>query len=172
MNSESFIDLANKRYSCRNYSDKPVPAEAIENILTAARLAPSACNRQPWKFIVAVSEEAKAKICKAYHRDFIRQAPVLIVVCGIHGEAWHRAADGKDHTDVDAAIAGEHICLAAASAGLGSCWICNFEPEALRALDLPEGTEPIAIIPIGYPAEGMSAPEKKRKNRDETVVMI
>jgi len=164
MTLPEFISLARNRYSCRSYSDKPVDRDTLAGILEAARLAPSACNRQPWRFIVIESEDMRKVVHQAYRRDFILPVPVFIIACGVHSEAWHRAADAKDHTDIDVAIAAEHICLAAAAAGLGSCWICNFEPAALAPLGLPDGTEPVAIIPVGHPAAGTEATPKKRKD--------
>ena len=81
-----------------------------------------------------------------------------------------RQYDGKNHTDVDVAIAVEHICLSAASLGLGTCWICNFDPELLgRKLGLPEDAVPVAIIPIGYPEPDAVVPQKNRKTFDEIV---
>lgn len=172
MNTTDFLTLARERYSCRNYSTEPVSRESLNAILEAARLAPSACNRQPWRFVVVESDTMRAVVCDAYERDFIRPVPVFIIVCGVRSEAWHRGADGKDHTDIDAAIAAEHICLAATAAGLGTCWICNFDPAKLAGLNLPDGVEPIAIIPVGHPAEGSVAPAKKRRPADETVKYI
>lgn len=165
------IHLMRQRFSCRLYDTRPVGADIIEKLLEAARIAPSACNRQPWRFVVVESPELRDAVCAAYEREWARTAPLFIVACGVHDEAWHRPDDGKDHTDVDLSIAIEHICLAATSLGLGSCWICNFNPGKLRsALSIPEGIEPIAIIPVGYPAEGISAPEKKRKPLSEITV--
>lgn len=89
---------------------------------------------------------------------------------GTHDEAWHRGFDGKDHTDVDVAIAVEHLCLAATSVGLGTCWVCNFDLAIVKdGLQLPDNVEPIAIIPIGYPVDGETVPEKKRKALDDIV---
>ncbi|MDE6393734.1 MAG: nitroreductase family protein, partial [Duncaniella sp.] len=105
-----------------------------------------------------------------YTRDWIKTAPEFIIACGVHDEAWHRQMDGKDHTDVDVSIAVEHLCLAATSLGLATCWVCNFDPEIIRrAFRLPEGMEPVAIIPIGFPAEPDVIPAKKRKAMDEIV---
>ncbi|MCM1482764.1 MAG: nitroreductase family protein [Muribaculaceae bacterium] len=164
----SFIKLAHDRYSCRSYSSTAVPRDMIEAVVEAARLAPSACNRQPWVFVVLDSPEQRAMISAVYGRDWAAGASAFIVAVGLHGEAWHRASDGKDHTDVDVAIAVEHICLAAAAAGLGTCWICNFDAAALASeMNLPEGAEPVAIIPIGFPAEGSKVPDKNRKKIDE-----
>lgn len=166
----SFYDLVSARYSCRAYTSAPVSRDMILAVLDAARLAPSACNRQPWRFVVLDDEATRSKVLEAYPRDWARMAPVLIVACGEHSEAWHRGCDGKDHTDVDVAIAVEHICLAASSLGLGTCWICNFDPQPVRdALNLPDGLEPIALIPVGYPDPAAPVAPKKRKPFDETV---
>lgn len=164
-----FYSLINERYSCRDYSPRPVEAEMIRTILDTARLAPSACNRQPWVFIVVEDGKERDALVSSYDRDWFNSAPVYIVACGNHSEAWHRA-DGKDHTDVDVAIAVEHICLAATTFGLGTCWVCNFDrPTVSEGLGLPPEIEPVAIIPLGFPAEGSVRPEKKRKPIDDIV---
>ncbi len=141
-----------------------MPDDDLMAVLDVVRLAPSACNRQPWLFIIAQGDDEREAVIKSYPREWIKTAPVYIIACGIHDQAWHRPADGKDHTDVDVSIAVEHLCLAATSMHLATCWVCNFEPEIIRqAFRLPEGVEPIAIIPLGYPAEGTEAPAKTRK---------
>lgn len=163
-----FYALSEERYSCRSYSDAEVSADMIVAVMDAVRLAPSACNRQPWKFLVAGSPELRDAACRSYGRDWIRTVPEIIVACGLHDEAWHRPCDGKDHTDVDLAIAIEHLCLTASSLGLATCWVCNFDPQVIRAaFGLPESVEPVALIPIGYPVQGAEAPSKKRKAIDE-----
>lgn len=166
----AFHDLVCERYSCRNYTSEPVSRETILSILEAARLAPSACNRQPWKFIVIENDSPlKKTVIEAYDRPWVADIQAFIIACGIHDDAWHRS-DGKDHTDIDVAIAVEHICLAAAALGLGSCWICNFDVDKITAaLSLPDGVEPIAIIPLGYPQPTEKTPRKIRKQMDEIV---
>lgn len=162
--------LVKQRYSCRNYSDRPVDRDTVVAVLDAARLAPSACNRQPWEFLVIDSEPLRSKVIESYNRDWVKNAPVFVIVLGIHEQAWKRPCDGKDHTDIDVAIAVEHMCLAATAVGLGSCWICNFDAPKLAAdLGLPYGVEPVAIVPLGYPAEGSQIPEKTRKPFDQVV---
>ena len=163
-----FASLVDSRHSCRRYKDTPVGRDLIRTVLDTARLAPSACNRQPWSFIVLEGDEGREICSRAYDREWIREAPAFIIVCGHHDDAWHRPFDGKDHTDVDVAIATEHICLTATTLGLGTCWVCNFDPEKLNAdLHLPAGVEPVAIIPIGYPGYDEKAPARKRKELDE-----
>ncbi len=165
-----FYNLSEHRYSCRGYSDKPVTRDLLIAMLDAVRLAPSACNRQPWKFLVIDTPELRHAVQKSYDREWFNSAPVYIVALGLHDVAWHRPFDGKDHTDVDVSIAVEHLCLAATTLGLGTCWVCNFDSALLsEALDLPEGVEPVAIIPVGYPLDGAHAPEKNRKPLDEIV---
>lgn len=165
-----FMDLARDRYSCRCYDGVPVPDNTVRNILEAARMAPSACNRQPWLFVVANTPELAQVIASAYDREWIRTASTFIIACGDHGQSWHRA-DGKNHCDIDVAIAAEHICLAASSMGLATCWVCNFDKEKIiRGFDLPGNIEPIAIIPVGRAAEEMPAPQKKRKTLEEITV--
>ena len=162
------IQLMSNRYSCRDYASTPVSRELIAQLLEAARIAPSACNKQPWKFLVADTPELRATITSCYDRQWARTAPAFLVATGLHDKAWHRSDDGKDHTDVDLSIAIEHICLAATALGLGTCWICNFNAAQLhKALQLPDSQEAIAIIPVGYPAQPHNIPEKKRKTIDE-----
>lgn len=167
----AFIDLCIKRYSCRNFSDLSVTDAELAPVLEAARLAPSACNRQPWHFYV-VRDLAVRQQLLGKSRPAFMQAPLVIVAVGLHDTAWHRPSDGKDHTDVDLSIAIEHICLAASDAGLGTCWVCSFDVEATRtALGLSEGEEPIALIPIGHPADE-AIPAKTRKALDDIVTFI
>lgn len=162
-----FMELVGERYSCRNYDPaEPVDADMVRAVIDAARLAPSATNRQPWTFVAVTDAETRAAILAKSRPAFIN-APVVIVACGHHADSWHRPSDGKDHTDVDLSIAVEHICLAAASLGLGTCWVCSFDVDATRrVLGLPDDVEPVALIPLGYPADTV-VPDKKRKNLDE-----
>lgn len=169
-----FLSLVKTRYSCRSYSSRPVERAAVEKVLEACRLAPSACNNQPWHFIVATSEASKSIVCRAASKfKWVEQASLAVVVLGNHNEAWHRGLDGKDATDIDAAITCEHLVLAAHEQGLGTCWICSFDPEVIRqGFNLEPGVEPIAIFPIGYPAENTQIKEKRRKDMGEIVTWM
>ena len=113
----SFLDLAKKRFSVRNYQARPVEEEKLMQVLEAGRVAPSAVNYQPVHFIVVRNEEIKKKVASTYKRDWLLTAPVIIVVCGDHSRSWRRG-DGKDHCDIDAAIAIDHMTLAAVELGL------------------------------------------------------
>ena len=167
-----FQQLLNLRYSCRNYRPDATPSRAeLRSLIEAARLAPSACNRQPWKFLVADTDPLRAEIAACYRRPWAAGAGAFIVCLGDHSQAWHRPDDGQDHTEVDLAIASEHICLAAAALGLATCWICNFDVAALRkALNLPDSLEPVALLSVGYPADGTLPTPKNRKNLDEIIL--
>ena len=156
--------LVATRYSCRNYLPRAVGRDALEAVFDVARLAPSACNRQPWLFIIASAPDEREAILKAYPRDWMATAPEFIVACGVTSEGWHRPTDGVDHTPIDVAIAVEHICLGATAMGLATCWVCNFDPTVITsAFNLPEGIVPVAILPIGYPVPMPEVPVKQRK---------
>ncbi|MDR2120632.1 MAG: nitroreductase family protein [Tannerella sp.] len=166
-------DLIRKRCSIRNYSAKAVEPEKLDYVLEAARLAPSACNFQPWCFVVIQSAEAKAKIQACYPRDWFKSAPLYILVCSDHNQSWKRPSDSKDHADIDVSIAAEHICLAAVEQGLGTCWVCHFDVrQCAESFGLPLGVEATVIIPIGYPAdpELFEQAKKKRKPAAEIIV--
>ncbi len=163
----SFLDLVNKRFSVRAFDSKPVPDQDLELVLEAGRLAPSAANRQPVHFIVLRGEEQRRALGVAYPRDWFWKTPVLLVVCVDTARGWNRT-DGKNYADVDGAIAMDHMTLCAADLGLGTCWIGAFDPvKVRRILNLPDGIEPLAMTPLGYPAEAVRA--KSRKTLDEIV---
>jgi len=158
-----FNQLIRERHSVREYRPLKVSKALVIEVLEAGRMAPSAANRQPWSFVLVSEDDNLKQIKAAYGREWIKDVPQVIVVCGNHNDSWKRAIDQKDHCDVDAAIAIDHMTLRATELGLGTCWICHFDPNIVRdALSLPDHIEPIALLPIGYPVES-KAPEKKRK---------
>ena len=154
--------MVRSRYSCRSYQPQSVEQEKLEYVMECVRLAPSACNKQPWRFRIFSSEEGRKGLCECYEREWFRSAPLYIVASVLHDEEWVRG-DGKQHGDIDVAIAVEHLCLAAAEQGLGTCWVCNFDVERCkRVLSLAANEEPTVLIPIGYPAD--KPKEKQRKD--------
>ena len=162
-----FSELIKKRYSVRAYKSDPVEDEVLNQVLEAARLAPTAANRQPFQLIVIHTAGREAELRRIYNRDWFVQAPLVICACGIPAQGWVRS-DGKNYTDVDVAIVMDHLILAAASLGLGTCWIAAFDPTAAReVLGLPDGVEPVAFTPLGYPADQPGP--KKRKALSELV---
>ncbi|NJK94676.1 MAG: nitroreductase [Bacteroidales bacterium] len=148
-----FLELAKKRYSCRNYKTDAVEEEKLMKVLEAARVAPSAVNYQPWHFFIVRNPENKARIAEAYQRDWMKTAPVLLIACGNKHISWKRS-DGKEHMEIDISIAIDHLTLQATELGLATCWICNFQPKKLKeVLKVASHLEPVAIIPVGYPAD-------------------
>ena len=164
-----FLSLVTSRHSVRRFSSEPVDDRQLYAVLEAVRLAPSACNRQPWQFVIIESPEARALIHTCYTREWFATAPLYVVCLKDTTENWVRPDDQHPHGDIDVAIATEHLCLAAAERGLGTCWVCNFDVERTRQLFAPEGFEPVAIVPIGHPAADYVAPEKKRKDMADIV---
>jgi nitroreductase len=163
-----FLDLARERYSVRAYKSQPVEDEKLEQVLEAARLAPTAANRQPIRVLVVETEGREEELRRVYGREWFVDAPLVLCICGIDAEAWVRSHDGKSYLDVDAAIVMDHLVLAATSLGLGTCWIAAFDPDAAREIfELPDGVEPIVFTPLGYPDASPGA--KKRKPLSEIV---
>ena len=162
-----FVELAKKRYSVRAYQSIPVEDDKLNQLLEAARLAPTASNRQPFQFIVIHTTDREEELRLIYDRAWFVQAPFVICVCGIPNQAWVRR-DGKNYCEVDVAIAMDHLILAATDLGLGTCWIAAFDPQAAReVLKLPDNVEPIAFTPLGYPDD--QPKDKRRKAVDELV---
>ena len=146
-----FLELAASRYSVRRFSGEKVPQETIQNILKAAHLAPTGCNNQPQKIYVLQSDEAleALKDCTPYHFH----APLAFLICYDREKCWKRPFDGADSGTADACIATTHMMLQAWTEGVGSTWVMMFDPEKVRkAYNLPENLEPVALMPMGYPA--------------------
>ena len=156
-----FFELIGKRYSVRDYKPDSVEEDKLQRILEAARLAPTAANRQPFQIVVLKTAGREAELRRIYARDWFVQAPLVLCACGIPAQNWVRR-DGKNYNDVDVAIAMDHLILAAANSGLGTCWIAAFDPAAAREiLRLPEGVEPIAFTPLGYPVDSPRPKQRK-----------
>ena len=165
-----FLDLAKIRYSSRSYKNKAVEKEKLNKILEAARIAPSAANRQPWHFIVIEDKNSLKELCTTYQKDWLHSAPIIIVCCGDHDNVWIRSRDNKNHLDVDLSIAIDHMTLQAAELDLATCWICMFDVEKTKQIfKLPDNIEPIALLPVGYPADivDTNRHDAKRKTIEE-----
>ena len=159
------LNLISKRRSIRDFKTDEIEQEKIDYILECARLAPSAVNFQPWKFLIVKSHEKKELLRQCYHREWFAYAPLYIIALEDTTQSWKRKSDNKDHGEIDLAIAIEHIVLAAEEKGLGTCWVCNFNTYLFKDLfNLPDHLVPIALIPIGYPAKK----EEKVSNRKST----
>lgn len=159
----SFIDIAKARYACRKYQDKKVEKEKLDKILEAAHVAPTAANCQPQKLIVIQGKEGLEKVNKTA-RTY--DAPLVIIVCGDVDRAWTRPFDGKKHHDIDTSIVTDHMMLQASELGLGTVWVCYFDPKVIKSeFNLPDNLEPISILVIGYPEGEPQSPDRHDKTR-------
>lgn len=156
------FDVLKNRYSVRAYTSAPVEEAKLQQVLEAARLAPTAANRQPVRIIVVETAGREAALKRIYKPDWFVEAPLVLCVCGVKAEGWVRRHDGKSYVDVDAAIVMDHIVLAATALGLGTCWIAAFDPDAAReVLALPRGVSPIIFTPLGYPDDQPHPKQRK-----------
>lgn len=163
----SLYEIIAARRSIRKYRSDPVEEEKLIRILQAARIAPSAGNRQPWHYIVVTDAAVKGRLRAAYDREWFYTAPAIVCACGEPSRSWTRK-DGRDYKDVDVAISFDHLVLAATAEGLGTCWVGAFDPAVVReVLALPSGIEPIVLTPLGYPDE--APPPRERKKLKEFV---
>lgn len=143
-----YAQVIRKRYSVRSYLDRQIDQDKLDYVLEAGRTAPTAANRQPQTVIVVSSQPGLEMIDQACNRF---GAPVVLVICADHDQSWRRSFDGMDSAYIDASIVTDHMMLAATDIGLGSLWICKFDPRVIRvALDLPENIEPVNILCLGY----------------------
>ncbi|MBT8046136.1 MAG: nitroreductase family protein [Pontiella sp.] len=168
MKNKPFMSLVQQRTSCRAYEPKPLPREYLELMLEAARLAPSACNKQPWRFAVVEDEAMRMRLVD---EAFLAGIPMkwainagAIIALGMEKSAiTHKIApkiSGVDYPLLDLGIAGEHLVLQAEELGLGTCWIGWIKPKKVRAIvDWPKGIEPVGLITVGWPIT------EKRKTR-------
>ena len=139
------------RCSVRAYKSDLVDEVTLGRVLEAARQAPTAANRQPFRIVLMHTRGREEEIARVYGRPWFTQAPLVLAVVAVPGEAWRRS-DGKSYADVDATIAMDHLVLAATALGLGTCWVAAFDPDAARdVLGLPADVEPVAFTPLGYP---------------------
>ena len=149
-----YSELIAARYSVRAYRPDPVEDEKLEAVLEAARLAPTAANRQPFQLVVMHTAGREKEIGKIYRRPWFVQAPLVIGVCAISSLAWVRESDRFNARLIDAAIVADHLILAAADLGLGTCWVAAFNVDAARSvMGLPDEAEPVIFTPLGYPAD-------------------
>lgn len=158
-----FLELAKKRYSVRSYQPKQVEEEKLQRILEAGRVAPTGANRQPHRLIVVREVSSLEKLKKAAN---VYGAPLAIIVCADHNVSWKRHYDGKDIADIDATIVTDHMMLEATELGLGTIWVCYFNPEVLKAeFNIPENIEPINILGIGYAGGKAESPDRHESLR-------
>ena len=173
----TFLELVKQRQSTRKYKEDPVPREELEQCIEAARLAPSASNSQPWKFIVVDKPELKNELA-AYTYDkvikfnkFADRAPVIVVITLEKAKTitrLGRAIKKKEWPLIDIGIAAEHFCLQAEELGLGTCMIGWFyERKAKELLKVSEERSIALMISVGYPTDNYKIRDKKRKPLEE-----
>ena len=163
-----FQELIRSRYSVRSYKSDPVEEEKLQRILEAARLAPTAANRQCFQLIVLRTQGKEEELQKVYPQSWFVEAPLVICACGLPQENWVRS-DGKNYNDVDVAIVMDHLILAAANEGLGTCWIGAFyEDKAKTILDIPDRIRVVELLTLGYPTD--DSIKKKSRLPLETIV--
>ena len=167
-----FYDVIEARRSIRGYLDKNVPDEAIAKISRAVQLAPTACNRQPFRLFLFRDATIRAKICdKVTFFPWLREAPIVAVLAGNASAAWERP-DGGSIIDVDASIVMEHFVLAATAEGLGTCWICCYDRAQVdSAAGIAAPWRSVAISPLGFGKENACRP-RNVKPVDELVKVI
>ncbi|MFP4028010.1 MAG: nitroreductase family protein [Candidatus Brocadiia bacterium] len=161
------IDAICERRSVRSYEDREVEEEKLEQVLDAGRRAPSANNRQNWKFIVVRDADLRAKLVEAANgQKFVGQAPVVIAACATSTD--HVMSCGHPDYLVNLAIAIDHMTLAACELGLGSCWIGAFDQQKVTdLLNIPDEASVVELLPLGYPA--VEPGQKSRKSLEEVV---
>lgn len=167
------LTLLKNRYSVRDFKDTPVPREALEKILEAARIAPTAKNMQPQKVFVLESSEAIRKVREVTPSAY--NAPTVLMVCSDENVAWKRTNDGWCASPIDTAIVTCHMMLEAESLGLNSVWVCAFNKDKLRqAFDLPENVVPYSLLPIGYKSDDCEPNPRhfERKSLEELAEFI
>jgi len=151
--------LIQARYSVRAYKPDPVEEDKLQQVLEAARWAPTAANRQRFQLIVIHTAGREQELRRIYDKDWFVQPPLVICACRY---PWDPARRRKDYTDVDIGIVVDHLILVAAELGLGTCWIGAFDPAAAReVLGLPDEVEPVVFTPLGYPADLPRPKERK-----------
>ncbi|UCE59190.1 MAG: nitroreductase family protein [Phycisphaerales bacterium] len=161
------IDVIKERRSVRSYADKPVEREKIDRLLEAARLAPSASNRQEWRFVVVTDQQRRTQLAEAANNQkFVGQAPVVIAACA--ESDGHVMRCGQPCYPIDVAIAIDHMTLQAVAEGLGTCWIGAFyEEPAKKILGIPDDIRIVELLTVGYPAD--TARQRKRLSTEEIV---
>lgn len=166
----NFIKLAKDRFSVREFSSKPVEDEKIKKILDAAKVAPTAVNYQPQKLYVIKSPEAMEKLAGCRN---IFGAPLAVIICYDDTLSWKNSRDnGHDSGEVDASIVTTHMMLQAWELGIGSCWIGAFNPQEIsKAFGIPANEHPVAILPLGYPADSCKPSDRHTAYRaDEEII--
>ena len=166
------LEAMQNRRSVRAYDPRPIPLETFQRLQLALRIAPSACNFQPWHFILVRDDKLRIEVAKASKGQmWMAKAPLIVVACGLPKNAYKQMGGHKNSVEIDISIALDHLSLVAVSEGLGTCWIGAFDEQKIKQLlHIPEDAIPIALMPVGYPkTTDLNHPvsENDRKNPEE-----
>ena len=160
------MEAIKKRYSVRSYQDRAVETEKLDSILEAARLAPSANNKQEWRFIVVQDKNTRQRLMQAAKdQAFVGQAPVVIACCAKTDS--HVMTCGQQCYPIDVAIAIEHMALKATEEGLGTCWIGAFyEDKVKEILGIPQDIRVVELLALGYPVKLKPSPKDRLRLKE------
>ena len=165
----SVLELMKSRYSCRRFSEEPVAEADLTAVLEAGRVAPSAINRQPWRFLVIQGEEGLAKVDEASRCRY--GAPVAILVCFANEESAKNEVVVPDYGWVDCSLAIMQMTLEAEARGLGTCIVGAYDPAVAREVfAIPDDITPVQFIMLGHPAMGPSPRHEERRPMEEILV--
>ena len=161
------------RRSIRQYSSKSIPDDVLRRMQQALRYAPSACNIQPWHFILITNSQLRKDVARASREQmWMADAPVTVVACAYPEQAYKYMGGYGNSADIDVAIALDHLTLAAVAEGLGTCWIGAFsEPQVKKLLKIPDHVKVVAMTPLGYPAKPeLIYPVEEQKRKPQTEI--
>ncbi len=166
------LDAIRIRRSVREFKSDPLPDPVLQKLMEAVRFAPSACNFQPWKFILVSDNDIKQRLAKAANdQKFIVDAPLIVVGCGFPSDAYKLMGGYGNSASIDVTIALDHLMLAATAEGIGTCWIGAFdEAKVKNILNIPAEVSVVALTPLGYPVREellRSCPDSRRKPSDQ-----
>jgi len=163
-----------KRRSVRGYLDRAIPKHILDRVLEAARLAPTAANKQPFKLILVTDKLTKSKLVEASRKQtFIAEAPIVVVGCAFSEESYQNIGGTHTSEEIDVSVVFDHLMLQAAEEGLGTCWIGAFDENKIKEiLNIPSSVKVIGLTPLGYQSEKEFKPGKhlERKPLSEIVL--
>ncbi|MCP4707026.1 MAG: nitroreductase [Planctomycetes bacterium] len=170
------LEAIKNRRSVRAYTDRPLPPEVFQKLCDALRFAPSACNYQPWQFILVQDPDLRAQVAQVCKKQtWMADAPLIVVACGSPEQAYKGMGGSKNSVEIDIAIALDHLSLVAVAEGLGTCWIGAFDEQSVsKLLNIPTEQYPVALMPVGYPKHADSnspISDDKRKASQEIFIV-
>ena len=168
------LETIKKRRSVRGYLDKGIPEQILDRVLEAARLAPTAANKQPFKLILVTNKSTKSKLVEASRKQtFIAEAPIVVVGCAFPEESYQNIGGTHTSEEIDISIVFDHLMLQAAEEGLGTCWIGAFDEQQVKAiLNIPPNVKVIGLTPLGYASEKESKPGKHLERKPLSKIVL